>query len=509
MKLYFTRLMQLLEENSSYATIVIALFVVLFMRLNSFGITSNEEFYLQIAHRRVEPENFGLLHAVFDFSNSRFLFEYLIGKFIAWFGFDMAHAIFRTGSALLFALSIGYFFNSLKLSAMSSVAIIAIFSLCHEQIIGGEWLFKGFESKIPAYICIFFGLGLVMEKKYLASIVAAIVSTYFHFLVGGFWVLALFGMCLLQQVEIRKILRLFVIYFLSVAPLIGILIYEQLKVSIPVGYDGLSPDKILQLRLPHHLAPFSTGNFLSTWAPSIIVTSLMLVFLLRIKSLSNSSVLINLVIGLLVYFLLAFVVSYIDSNTNLVGKFFLFRPSSLILFLFITACVHYLYLSTDETIVKFVAGGSLCVALYFLIQMSHVFSKHLFDNVPNPILGYENIVDAVKTVSHKNNVVLIQPYNEMVAEYASLPRMLDRQTLVSWKFNPTLPSDLIEWFARRNFKNQVFKTGCNRPLQYNVDYLLVLAPGPTKLETCGEVVWRNPVNPASYLIKVDSKWKPT
>ena len=107
----------------------------------------------------------------------------------------------------------------------------------------------------------------------------------------------------------------------------------------------------------------------------------------------------------------------------------------------------------------------------------------------------EKVADLVAYVNKEvptNDVILIQPNRNPNNFEISLPRLFDRPTLVEWKFVPSRPNEIYEWYERIQYKEMIFSNGCQGPLKYNIAYLLLLTKANKSYknnEKCGRVVW--------------------
>lgn len=54
-----------------------------------------------------------------------------------------------------------------------------------------------------------------------------VLATYFHFLVGGFWSLLLFGYSGVATSRLNKGLKVFVCYSLAILPIVVVLAFDQ------------------------------------------------------------------------------------------------------------------------------------------------------------------------------------------------------------------------------------------------------------------------------------------
>ena len=77
--------------------------------------------------------------------------------------------------------------------------------------------------------------------------------------------------------------------------------------------------------------------------------------------------------------------------------------------------------------------------------------------------------------------------------YVRMERMLDRPTLVSWKFVPTNAAEIYRWWDLWQLRQHLFDAGCaGGTAGIPVRYLLVLRPGTLgRVADCGAVAWSN------------------
>ncbi len=74
-----------------------------------------------------------------------------------------------------------------------------IVALIGQDIVGGEWLFGGYEAKVAAYVLVLAALRLVLLPERLAAATLLLaIATYMHVLVGGFWFMAAMTLRLLN-----------------------------------------------------------------------------------------------------------------------------------------------------------------------------------------------------------------------------------------------------------------------------------------------------------------------
>lgn len=485
-------LMRLDGARSGWALFA-ALLPLMLLLLAPTAWISNEENYFQLAYQRVAPDQFGEHHAVFDHSRARIVAETLLGGAVKWLGYEPAHVVLRIVLAFFYAGSLAIFFSSVGIGALGALVVVAGFCVMGEQLMGGEWLFRGVEAKTFAYSSMFVAIGFALRRRWLIAVAMAAAATYLHFLVGGFWTLMLLCMQLRQQRNLKRVLLSAALFGLLIAPLMVVVVpHDVVSLLTTTPSQGPSADFIYsELRGAEHVAPFSTRWAFWTWVPGIVVTCSLLGVLLGLQRRTLLPEIGLVSMWGLCYLLAALVLAFFDRHDNYLGKFYLFRPSSLILFLALTAIV----LAVTRQCADNARWALALVATAFVSVFAwNTLTVHIDLVRRTPGVAYERaLIDAIETHSAPDDIVLIEPFNEMSADYVRLHRVIPRPTLVSWKFAPTNPSDLLRWYDLIRRRERLFVRGCAAPMQPAVKLLVVfhreIAP---RLRDCGEVVWEHP-----------------
>jgi hypothetical protein len=116
------------------------------------------------------------------------------------------------------------------LAALDAAVVVMSMALVGQDIVGGEWLFSGYEAKVAAYILVLSALRIVLvgERIATATLLFA-VATYFHFLVGRFWFVAGMALRLVDAPrDLRRVATTVPLYMLSVMPLFGMIAWSRL-----------------------------------------------------------------------------------------------------------------------------------------------------------------------------------------------------------------------------------------------------------------------------------------
>jgi len=208
---------------------------------------------------------------------------------------------------------------------------------------------------------------------------------------------------------------------------------------------------------------------------------------------------------LLLYVPLAFAVSFVDRHSLWLAKFYMFRPAALTLLLVISTA--FWALRTDRN------GGERLVVKLFLCPLIGVFfwtqlqarvQEHRHPTHQS-LPDLPELVAAIERESRPDEIVLIEPKNETAYPYVRLPRQLPRPTLVTKKYDPTTPKDLLRWHDLMQFRAGLFSRGCQSPLAAPIGLLLVFEPSTLpSVASCGPIVWQGQ---SAYLIRVDDKWR--
>ena len=470
---------------------------------------ANEEYYFMLSYRRFAPDLFTENSVVFhETTNSRFIGEYFMGGLISYFGYEISHTILRCLMAVAYGISLAYLFRALGLALSEGVIILCIYILLWQQTIGGEWLFWGVETKTMAYAAVFASLALVIQAKWRLAVLFAVLATYLHFLVGGFWSFVLLLVYFHLHRKPSNTVYFAMVYGGAVLPLIAILAFEQFSTAPLQSNDGVSGTYIFFLRGARHVAPFiNESQFWGRWAPEILATlvaALVSVGWLRFVRDPLTRTLLLTVTGVCAYLFIALLASYFDRNTGTLGKFFLFRPAGLGLLLFIIAMM----LSLKEELKKSLPKVSAVVLVPLAILL---FGNSLLNAVSETQAAISDqqmtkqsltrVLNFLKSSTGIDSVILIDPKFDS-EKYTNLRKLINRPTLVGRKYMPTNPAAIIRWQNLMNFREDIFRNGCVGPIKHRVDFILVNVSDKSRGEkehlfrSCGDVV----VSTDQYLV---------
>lgn len=492
-----------LDAPAPLVSIAAALFALLLLLLFPVSWISNEEVYFVSARMQAAPATFSAFHAIFDHSRARIAFDWPLGLLVEALDYERAHIVARIAMALLYAASLGVLFRAMRLSALDAVAVVTLFCVSGQTFVGEEWLFRGIESKTVAYAAVITALGVGLQGRWLLASVLSVLATYFHFLVGGYWALALIVLAWFEGASPRLVAKMMGIYLVSVAPLAALVASEQLRYAVPGAPVDLN--QVFALRNAHHVAPFTATWRLWGWSVGLLAAVTAALVLPGVATRLRRGGWLKLVVLLLLYVPLAFTVSFLDRHSLWLAKFYMFRPAALTLLLaFSTA---FWALRTDSTgrervVVKLFLCPLIAIFLWAQLQARVQEYRHpTHQSLPD----LPELIAAIERESRPDEIVLIEPRNEGAYPYVRLPRQLPRPTLVTKKYDPTTPRDMLRWHDLMQFRARLFSRGCQSPLALPIGLLLVFEPSTLhSVGSCGTVVWQGQ---SAYLIRVDDKWR--
>ncbi len=477
-----------------FAVIIAALVVVLLCLIPPDGLlTENEEDYFQLAARSVAAAPASPLSAVFDSSHHCAVFDHLLGWLIALTGFGGAQILTRVLAVLAYGLALGAVFRRLALDALDAVLVVIIFALLGQAMFGGELLFDGVGAKVAAYVCVLAGLAAVMGGARLARVALLFaVATYFHFLVGLFWFFAAMALRLVgDRRDLRAVMAATGMFLLLVAPLLGTIVWTRLAADSTVAEAGRpSADVIYSIiRAPHHTSPFlNAAGFTAKWLLGYLLAAGMLLgcaVISRLPEAARLGTVARWMSLLLAYLFLALVGAFLDRDIGILGKFYLFRPASLVLLLWLALAV--------AALGRLGARHWLAVRLIALALLAPGFALAAATRITAGLDARASTEGAqlaafLARSAAPGSVVLIDPQLEF--SFLNFERRTGLPALVLWKFIPTNDPEIQEWYRRLEFRKALFAEGCAGKTAYPVAFLLTMPEHATALaQSCGPIVY--------------------
>jgi hypothetical protein len=474
------------------------LVTALLLMIPPHGILSeNEENYFALAERFIDGSAWQQTTAVFDASPHRTLSDATLGALISTVGYAPAQIVSRLLAAGAYALVLPALFRVFGLSALDAALTVMTMGLIGQDIVGGEWLFSGYEAKVAAYVLVLAAVRLVLvSERQTAATLLFVAATYVHFLVGGFWFVAAMALRLLDRPrDPRQVAAATLLFVLLVSPLVGVIVGSRVAdTSAALATDLPPPDVIYSLiREPHHQSPFlSRTYFLDRWLPGYVMAAPMLLACLWVAwrgATRRLRVVAAWVGGLLAYLFLVLGPKYLDRDSGMLGKFYLFRPSSLILLLWLMLAL--------AAAVSMIGRRAWMPRVALLALIGSAFLYAQAGRLVRELAANETLEDqkrplvvAVKRVAAPGDVVLIDPDTE--AQWLDFERRTGRPALVMWKFAPTNDAELITWYRRIQLRRDLFERGCGTDAQAaKIAFLLTTPAHASRLAaSCGPEVFR-------------------
>jgi hypothetical protein len=503
----------ILWKKQNYIFNFFLIFTLIMLMMTPGIWNGNEEQYLGYAWRKSSPEALARISALRDTANHRFIFEYLTGFSIKNIGFEWTQALGRIIVALLYSASLVSLFKNLKISTTAFCTIILIFFWLGESILGMEWLFRGFEPKTLAYPFVFFSFSTSLKKRFGSSYLLLALATYFHFLVGGFW---FFITWLVQLYWTKQTFMNSLKYLIPCIPLFFIIVVGQLQTQDSINSTPPVSWIYSHFRAPHHVAPFaSKAVFMEFWYQGVILLLGLTIISAIIYRYSQNRIekeFSKLVLTLNIYLFLSLFISYFDKQ-GVLGKFYIFRPASITLFL--SLCLYALFLQNiiSKKFSKFSISSKISLQFSFvtLVLISCLTIPSLSGHTAYKFLSKQaQSLNSFKISQHKNNfdleqiikkshptdIFLIDPNLEKDPDLIwnikilSFERKYNRPTLVLDKFMPSTNSEIMRWYKLLNLKNNLFKEGCPSEItkHYKIRYLLA-HQNNNKVNNCGKEIY--------------------
>lgn len=452
----------------------------------------------EIAFLNNEETKFGLAARALDpaFSPESFAFARPQALYVIWdtltqglivaFGIEGAHIAGRIIAAVAYALGTGYFFAACRIGPLTGAGIIAAYWLVGQELMARAWLFGSYEPKTLAYAAIFGAFGALVCGRPLRAFALAGLATCLHMLIGAFW--ALF-MGLYLAWRWRDPARLAIaagLYMLIASPILIVAALNYGAYIAPPQADGIPPvDTIYAaIRAPHHVAPFlNMDSFWRDWAPGFAALAAILggALWLRRQPEAPPDAVTGLAIIGAAFCLLALPIAYLDTEYAL-AKLFLFRPSTVVLFLAFTAAA--VALSPRRRIVM--PLSALLIAAFVTLSAQHILAHGA--NQTFRLNEMKPVYRAVIENTPPDAVVLLHgraDYNMIDFE-----RRTGRAAYVSFKFIPPYPDQIVEWYTRLQKRETIYEEGCAAAALAEVDYVVLnQVTRPSVFNGCAEPLY--------------------
>lgn len=476
-----------------------------------FNWSGNEIHYFDLAHRWVNSGAFTEFHAVRDSSGGRIIAFFLIGGGIHLWGMEAAYAVFTSLFVILVPAAYLCLVRALRVNLLPAALSIAIFLAGPQCLVAREFLFGSIEPKSFSYVCVLFGLACGFSGRRSGAAVFFVAAVYFHFLVGAFWGSAALVYYALSDKHLRDLKKPLALFVSLTLPLFGLIAFERLAgPTVQLHADAPSLAAIYSdFRHPHHLSPFTDFDvFWRLWSGGFLIHGLFSLGLGAwvMRSSARDNTLAIWLCGLNAYMIAMMVLAFLDRETHLLSMFFIFRPGALTLLLTLIWCsdqlVRVLNVPDRGRI------NALSLALVLAVCSPSIVSA-ISRYIHGPILletrlslSEAQMVTWIRSNTSSDSVWAIEPVpnadffrGEGSGQWAGMERLIERPTLVNFKFVPTAKADLARWYNLLFWREAVFAGACERIDAYPVDYLITrTVSGIERLRACTRVVWQGERN---------------
>ena len=183
---------------------------------------------------------------------------------------------------------------------------------------------------------------------------------------------------------------------------------------------------------------------------------------------SERRVLARWLLVMYTYLILSFVLSYFDRHTYLLGPLILFRPNSLILLP--TILLSALAASIRDG-ARTLAIITLAVGIGFAVprvaSLAHTLWSPQLPLTRMLTPNERELIAWLRGNTPSDATVVIEPtaLTDWTVPWLAFERLIDRPTLVSFKFNPTQKADIARWYRLVRWRKAVFEG----ELKKNVD----------------------------------------
>ena len=495
-----------LAMSRSYWLLVLAAAIMIGPSIWPVQWSGNEINYFDLSYRFARPDVFTEHHAVFDASNGRIVSFLMIGTVIELLGFESAKTVFALTLWLLSSLGLAAIAHDIGLR-VTELAVSLLIFVRRQGILGNEWLFDTVEAKGFAYIAVFYGITLALNGRWAIAMVATAIATYMHFLVGGFWALALIVLFLLKSGGIARALRLGLLFFVLILPIFLVLLYERVGVAVDVSdLDRTLSQIYTEYSVHFHVAPLMQGlrAFITDWLPGLLAHLVLFTTLIMLRDRFADRALALWLIGLNLYALLALGIYMLDDGNYRLAQFYLLRPAGLTYLLSLMAVAHVVFGTVETALKPKLALAGATTALFLILPQALTNLALIATKIP-PHARLEaalsvterEVLEWIRTNTLRDDAIAVEPVGRgSILEGDPFPGGLERLTgrgfIVNYKYIPTYKPDLVRWYKLLQARQVFFRGDCSQNGVLDADYAVIrLRDGVQKAGHCVEPLYAN------------------
>ncbi len=467
---------------------ILAVLLVYFLR---FKLHINEEHYMPLAKQFYDPDWMPGSFTFNEFASTRVLYQYIAGFLLHYLSFEVASFLGVLLLCVLIAFPLLRIYELFGLSNTEIVLHLPILFLSFQSFFGGESMLLAFEPKSFGYFFALLALYNMLKENYRLSVLFIALATYFHILVGGWFMLYFLLYHLAYKRSFKATFLLGIAYAVSVAPLL-IYLYPTLAENFSESHAGVNPDWIYTYFLqPFHTALFmSLSYFAKEHFEGVLATIAFFVMCIFVFNQYRQEINLRVNLFNIVLFTGMFVCltgAYFD-RTGVFVKYFPFRLNTLFaftVFLQLTFLLRYFFLRPE--VLKYFQFAVL--ALFFFAFFSKAayglvlidVKRYATNSLSDP--EFIEVAEFVRNNTARDDVVLLLPKSAVPGKYFSMDmeptfiRRAERDWFVAFFEAPLSPGSekINEWYQRMLAKMEIVKDNtriCDIGERYRIDYAL-------------------------------------
>ena len=416
-------------------------------------MTENEEMYFGLARQYIDPNWIPNSFTFTESPGTRLFFQWLIGPLLVWLPFEH---ISIGGQIICYGIYAGLLSKIFKLFHLDNILIFVLLQLLFislQAFIGGEWIFRNFETKSIAYIFIFLSLIELLQNNRKKAILWTVPAFYFHVLVGGWCFIAIIIFFFIREVPLKSIFLLGCLFILLTFPwlcyLLNDILVSQQKIINSVNLDWV----YTYFRNPHHTVTFHMGwpwfrkHRIEGMGMLLIAAILGSLLYPKTKNIIQKNAWL-FCFATYVILWIVFVFSYFDVTGRFL-KFYVYRIAGISFLLTLMAILSHLkvWLQAQTFHHTIYTTLLLCSLLYLPIKVNDNLNKES----KRKSVGYSQVLQYLQSEGSPGQVVVCL-FNSFKA---NLPRETRLEPIVSYKFVPSGTEKLYEWYKRLKEKEKV------------------------------------------------------
>jgi hypothetical protein len=455
--------------------------IILILNCLTWIPSGDEENYLGLAKQFYNPSWIPNSINFTEFPGTRLWYQYIAGWMLSHLSFEWTVLIGRFVLSFFTAFPLGRLAKIISLTNLELAVVMSGFYLGSQAFFGHESIFLFFLTSNFAYVFVFWGLVCLFERRHELFFVCTILATYFHVLVGGWFLLAgSFYLVYDKSINIKKLGLGLLCYGIALSPWIWYL-GQEVVAKFVANVDGVNLNWVyVYFRNPHHAGIFgSLRDFVVYHAFGVVLFLVFWIVTFFWKEKYDypgfrKFAIFNYVTGWIVVLFLAVAIA---DRTGFILKFLPFRQVALFTMLSYFMTAYYVKVlffdkAPQDRLVLFMLLPALSLNLIGL-ENNLKATMHRFS--PEA----KNLSKWVKENTRKDDVFIFVNSTRMREEDTPFSRMAERNVFVVFKFVPGGTSQMLDWYQRvlendKADKNNEYLKVLEK--KYKIDYAISLYP---------------------------------